>query len=604
METGRLEDIADADARAVARAAADWRRLGLDRPVPQATLERLYVVYAGDDGGGFAAGLAAAESAGLVKRVADGWCPRVESDAGPVPEIAMQLVIEQTTADEAVVVGSEVWTAENPTMAELAWRRAEELGSATGAYILGRLLDERGDADGAEAAYRRAVELDEPAAGSALGSLLADRGDEAGAYDSFSWADERGHALAAVNVGIAHANAGRLADAEAAWQRARVRGAPEGARYLGELLQRRGDTNGAEDAFADADAGGDAEAAVRLAEILVARGDFAGAEAACRRAKDRGHEHAAALLGAVLARHEEHAEAIEQLREGDRAGVSVATYNLGVLLARDGAFEEAEQTLRRALAAGVEAARGSLASVLLRLGRLDEAEELARQAHAHDATPESAHRLGVVLERRGATPEALDLYRTLGRCEHGVVDLGALATALCLSRNGDDAEAALADAISADLLVWRERAIKQVRASAPRTLPALSAHPCVAGIVTGRHDLLEDDAASFLALGIRLSHRPDLRAARRAYEIALASPMKEAGTEALARLAGMAPDNGFIRIVERIARHWPWVERTLLANEPMTMPIKAPAVLDATAVPDDEIGYVYVKPPDDDTTSP
>jgi ABC-2 type transport system permease protein len=168
--------------------------------------------------------------------------------------------------------------------ADAAYRRADERGSAEGAYNLGVVLEERGDMQGAEAAYRRADERGGLEGAYNLGDLLEQRGDLQGAEAAYRRADERGDGGGASNLGILLEERGELEGAAAAYRRADERGSAEGAYNLGDLLEQRGDVEGAEAAYRRADERGDGGGAFNLGVLLKERGELEGAEAAYRRA--------------------------------------------------------------------------------------------------------------------------------------------------------------------------------------------------------------------------------------------------------------------------------------------------------------------------------
>ena len=86
---------------------------------------------------------------------------------------------------------------------EVSYRRADERGSADGAFRLGVLLyNKHADTEGAEAAYRRADERGSANGANNLGVLLYKRGDTEGAEAAFRRADERGNADSANNLSV------------------------------------------------------------------------------------------------------------------------------------------------------------------------------------------------------------------------------------------------------------------------------------------------------------------------------------------------------------------------------------------------------------------
>jgi len=83
---------------------------------------------------------------------------------------------------------------------ELSYRRADQSGAATGAFNLGVVLHQQGDAAGAAAAYERAERRGDPDAAFNHGVLLYEAGDLDGAEAAWRRSAERGHARAAGNL--------------------------------------------------------------------------------------------------------------------------------------------------------------------------------------------------------------------------------------------------------------------------------------------------------------------------------------------------------------------------------------------------------------------
>jgi tetratricopeptide (TPR) repeat protein len=83
---------------------------------------------------------------------------------------------------------------------ELSYRRADKRGAATGAFNLGAVLHQRGDAEAARAAYERAERRGDPDAGFNLGVLLYEVGDLDGAEEAWRRSAGRGHGKAAENL--------------------------------------------------------------------------------------------------------------------------------------------------------------------------------------------------------------------------------------------------------------------------------------------------------------------------------------------------------------------------------------------------------------------
>ena len=76
----------------------------------------------------------------------------------------------------------------------------ESVEEAVAAFALGGELVKKKDLDGAELAYRRADELGHPRAPSELGALLEQRGEAAAALAAYRRADERQDAVGPFNL--------------------------------------------------------------------------------------------------------------------------------------------------------------------------------------------------------------------------------------------------------------------------------------------------------------------------------------------------------------------------------------------------------------------
>jgi tetratricopeptide (TPR) repeat protein len=105
-----------------------------------------------------------------------------------------------TGADVDSDVGSRPETPRLADFEELVYRRADESGASTGAFNLGVMLHEQGDAAGAIAAYERAEQRGSPDAAFNLGVLLYELGDLDGAEAAWRRSVEHGHARAAANL--------------------------------------------------------------------------------------------------------------------------------------------------------------------------------------------------------------------------------------------------------------------------------------------------------------------------------------------------------------------------------------------------------------------
>ena len=201
----------------------------------------------------------------------------------------------RSPAEDDIEVNTEVGDVE--PLIEAAWRRADELGSADGAYELASLLHSRGELAEAEVAASRADTRGSASGAALLGALLDRRGEASEAEAAYARADDRGHRAAAFNLGVSLKRRGLEDEAVAALGRADERGDPRAATLLGLRLQELGDVEGAAAAFRRADERGDGPGAYLLGGMAHDRGDEIGAEAAWRRADERGEPQSATALG-------------------------------------------------------------------------------------------------------------------------------------------------------------------------------------------------------------------------------------------------------------------------------------------------------------------
>jgi tetratricopeptide (TPR) repeat protein len=202
---------------------------------------------------------------------------------------------------------------------EREFRRLDASGDAGGAFNLGVVLHQRGDAEGATAAYERAEQRGDPDAAFNLGVLCYEAGDLDGAEAAWRRSAGRGHVRAAANLlflsrrrrelrrgAATQTETSGLAEfEELAYRRADQSGTPTGAFNLGALLHQQGDTAGAIAAYERAERRGDPDAGFNLGVLLYEAGDLDGAEAAWRRSAAGGHARAAKNLEFLLRhRHE------------------------------------------------------------------------------------------------------------------------------------------------------------------------------------------------------------------------------------------------------------------------------------------------------------
>ena len=450
-----LQDRSCPEGVAVTRAAIDWRRCGMvERPIALDTLEELHAAYLDHPPlkDLFVHGLRWATrplyaNVALLQRANDGYSPYdyavriADEDEPAIPRPVWEAVVKHCARDEELLwVGVFAAARGELSVAESAFRRADERGDAFGAQNLGSLLRQRGDLKGAEAAYRRAADRGNGSGANELGVLLIQRGDREGAEVVFRRADERGDASGATNLGRVLAENGDLEGAEAAYRRGDRREDPGGSFELGMLLHERGDVDAAEAAFRRADDRGSTEGAFNLGVLLQARGDIEGAIGAYRRADDRGSPDGSFNLGVLLRERGEIEDAEAAWRRADQREHALGAHNLGKLLLERGDSDAAEAAIRRADERGNPLATNSLGALLQERGDLDGAQAAYQRAdEAGNAL--GAFNLGVLLHMRGDLDGAA---AALGRAEQRGLPQAANRLGKVLEERGelDAAEAA------------------------------------------------------------------------------------------------------------------------------------------------------------------
>lgn len=295
--------------------------------------------------------------------------------------------------------------------------------------------------DETEAAHRAAMAGDDPdeAAHAAvgLGSLLASRGRFGEAEAALLVAVDSGNPEAGLTatryLGMVLNDLGRPDEAEHAFRRAMAAGHPfesgAAAVNLAVMLEGAGRVDDAEAAYRTAVSVGDAGVAGvaigNLANLLKVRGDRPDeVEATYRLAMSNDDLKTRCIaqsnLAEFLIEHGRRDEAERLLRDAVAGGhpevAPMAAAKLGWLLMELGRREDAVAFLRRATDSDDPAVRRSAATnlgVTLRdLDRPREAEQAFRAA-ADLGDAGSMMELARLLEQRGQTDEAIELYRTL-----------------------------------------------------------------------------------------------------------------------------------------------------------------------------------------------
>jgi len=486
-------EIANPVGHALVRAAVDWRRTGLTRPVSEQVLARGLPTYladrpdvprtkqAIDEGLAWATakinqtvallGQVFTGSNGPVFEAFDYLVDQLTGTSTPVPDPMWSLALEQAESTELPVIGLAAYDAGKSATAETAWRQAADEAPGA-ANNLGVLLEEQGDLEGAKAAWQRAIDSGHPEAapGAAynLGVLLEEQGDLEGAKAAWQRAIDSGHAdqapRAARNLGVLLQKQGDLAGAKAAYQRAIDSGhpeaAPKAAYNLGVLLEEQGDLAGAKAAYQRAIASDHAEAApmaaYNLGLLFQEQGDLAGAKAAYQRAIASGHAEAAPLaesnLGLLLEEQGDLAGAKTAYQRAIDSGhpdvAPRAAGNLGVLLKKQGDLAGAKTAYQRAIDSGhadyAPLAAGILGQLLEKQDDLAGAKTAYQRAidsgHA-DYAPLAAFGLGLLLEEQDNLEGAKAAYQQAIDSGHPEAPTAAYHLGALLEEQGDIAGA-------------------------------------------------------------------------------------------------------------------------------------------------------------------
>ena len=360
------------------RAAVNWVRCGLARPVPEAdllALGRLALTEGqpgldlADDELGEALGRACqprgAAQAALLDAVdlddgSRGYWPfeyLVAADEGqqgsvrPIAESTWLSLLERVTDGDAFGLSFAALAHGQVPVAIVASHRAAEAGNTGAQYTLGVLLADRLEPPEMAAAlgwYAKAAEAGHIAAQYDLGMLLADRLDPpeiAAARTWYTMAAEAGHTAAQYDLGVLLADRldpPDLAEARAWYTKAAEAGHTAAQYNLGVLLADRLDPPDLAEArawYTKAAEAGHTSAQYNLGVLLATLldpPDLAAARIWYTQAAEAGHTSAQYNLGMLLADRldpPDLAAARIWYTQAAQAGHPGAQYNLGVLLA-------------------------------------------------------------------------------------------------------------------------------------------------------------------------------------------------------------------------------------------------------------------------------
>jgi tetratricopeptide (TPR) repeat protein len=390
--------------------AADWRRVGIDRPIPGSLLPLLATPHLGGRrfqaiaSDTYAAALAWAtheinEEVSLLRQVGDDSfaifdyaLDLISAKSDCLPETTWEIVISAATPAELLSVGYTAWVTYGIfETAFAAWRLAIESGDAIvwprAAYNIAHILEHEGRPDDARVFYERAIASeDQEIAAVALSDL---------GYMRFKdgQTDEAKHIYGRV-----------LDEIEDRWAVTLT------YLRLGLLSEMQGETSEARDWYDRVSRSGYynlvPHAEIGLAHIDLLENDPLSARSHFQKAINSGHPQHAPMaafeLANVLIRYDQTREAYTALRIATEIWndeVSpVAAGMLGQLLEADGEIEAAHAAYTTA----------------------------AKSGHA-SAAPTAAFFLGKILEQRGDRNGALNSYRKALTC--AIEEISAEASA-------------------------------------------------------------------------------------------------------------------------------------------------------------------------------
>jgi tetratricopeptide (TPR) repeat protein len=308
----RIGGQANAPGTALVQAMVDWRRAGLNWPIPDYELRRLFPLYlraidanVTPDAEQFTRGMDwATEPISML----EGLVHPVGSGTGKSAGWA--------SLDYLVAVDDGMGDLEARPVPGFAWRELLAMAGPPDAFGIAVSAYLRGDHEAASNGFRYALDAGggahRLAATVGSGMAMSKLGDNDGARAAFHTVIESGHRTqmpkAALHLGLLLSRQGDVHGARTALDQAIASDHPEhsprAAFSLGLLLARHGEPAAAEAAFDQAIRSGHPDAspsaAVGLGGILTARGDIAGARAVYQQAMHSGHPDAASLAQELL----------------------------------------------------------------------------------------------------------------------------------------------------------------------------------------------------------------------------------------------------------------------------------------------------------------
>lgn len=423
---------------AVSRAAIDWRRAGVNRPVPEAVLSSLYPAYLARHSeaseSAFASGLAwACEEVWPGAKVAlllavDSRHPRgfavsdylvdhAVAEDYPVPIETWETILRLVEINDLVGVGMSAFLlaqkrhghdsrSASLSIAEKAWRRAAVGGVITAMPFLGNLLAEQGQTGESEVWLRRAAEAGDANGINGLGVVLWERGQTDEAERWLRQAAESGHPVARFNLGRLLLKKDEDDESEEWLRKSAEAGLPMAWSLLGMLMRKQsGRDDESEEWLRRGAEAGDANGMCNLGLLLLNKGEAAEGERWLRSAAEEGPVPAMSHLGLLLWNKGNLTEAELWLRRAADAADIAAMCNLGLLLWNKDEIDEAESWLRKAAEADDPSGMCHLGRLLASKGLIDEAEKWLRPA-AEAGDVKAMSGLGVLLLDKDESVEA------------------------------------------------------------------------------------------------------------------------------------------------------------------------------------------------------
>lgn len=433
--------------------SVDWLRIGLDEPIPEATLIALAADLLDD----------ARPDLELDRAAWEGVMRKARTPPAGAGRVALLLTSRLTDRsrgyrpfDYLVATDDGYRRAPRP-IPDAFWHNATRdtsapavLGVAYSAYTRGRL-------DDAEVFLRRAADGGEVDALLELANLVGDRDGE---YEELHRrAAALGDTRAMTNLGV-WLYGEEPDEAERLWRQAADAGDGHAMNNLGNLIRERDDLVTAEHWWRRAAETGHSQAMDALGCALYQRDDFAEAQSWWRRAAEAGHSRAMYRLGLVSLERDDDTDAEAWWRRAAQDHDKDAKYQLGLLLYRRGEVTEAESWFYDAAFTGHLDAMYQYAAIRAEAGASTHAQHWYRLA-AEDGHIEAMVDLAVLIVEYGD--------REFQRWWTPSVDFGTAQNLFILGEAYDQPEK------TAKAEYWYRLAVEAGHPDAPNKLNALLA---------------------------------------------------------------------------------------------------------------------------------